>query len=218
MVCSDSSPPFTSTICRKIISKLFARKSACSLRKTFCSARAAISIRPICASLSSATAPKSNRKPRSSAKSASTTRRERNLRSSAVQSLNRRWQNFLALALFFCAAILFCFAAANAASKKQLPARPFDLNTATLKQLEGLPGVGPVTAHAILNFREKNGPFKSVNDLLVIPRISKKKLDKIRPYVFVKPPSAAKSPAAPAKNTAPPKTQTVRLSPELQLP
>ena len=90
---------------------------------------------------------------------------------------------------------------ALARTKKQLPARPFDLNTATLKQLEELPGVGPVTAHAILNFREKSGPFKSVNDLLVIPRISKKRLDKIRPYVFVRPP--AKSNASPARAPAP---------------
>lgn len=135
--------------------------------------------------------------------------------------------NFVALTLFFCTAIPFLFSTALAKSKKQLPARPFDLNAATLKQLEELPGVGPVTAHAILNFREKSGPFKSVNDLLVIPRISKKKLDKIRPYVFVKPPAKstaspaappAKSSAAPAKKSAPQKNQTVRLSSELQLP
>lgn len=87
--------------------------------------------------------------------------------------------------------------AALARTKKQLPAHPFDLNTATLKQLEELPGVGPVTAHAILDFRERSGSFKSVNDLLVIPRISKTKLEKIRPYVFVKPIPTAKKPAAP---------------------
>ena len=102
-------------------------------------------------------------------------------------------------------------------NKKELPARPFDLNTATLKQLEELPGVGAVTAHAILNCREKSGPFKSVNDLLVIPRISKKKLDKIRPYVFVKP-NAAKSSAAPAKKSAPQENRTARLNLERQLP
>jgi len=111
--------------------------------------------------------------------------------------------------------LLPCFTFAK--SKKELPARPFDLNTATLKQLEELPGVGRVTAHSILDFREKSGPFKSVNDLLVIPRISKKKLDKIRPYVFVKP-NAAKSSAAPAKKSAPQKNQAVRLSLERQLP
>lgn len=101
----------------------------------------------------------------------------------------------------FLTVLLISPALASARTKKKLPAHPFDLNTATLKQLEELPGVGPVTAHEILNFREKSGPFKSVNDLLVIPRISKKKLDKIRPFVFVKPP--AKSSASPAKAPAP---------------
>ena len=105
------------------------------------------------------------------------------------------------ICISFFAALLIFAALASARTRKKLPAHPFDLNTATLKQLEELPGVGPVTAHEILNFREKSGPFKSVNDLLVIPRISKKRLDKIRPYVFVKPP--AKSSGSPAKAPAP---------------
>lgn len=136
--------------------------------------------------------------------------------------------NFVALTLFFCTAILFSFSTALAKTKKNLPARPFDLNTATLKQLEELPGVGPVTAHAILNFREKSGPFKSVNDLLVIPRISKKRLEKIRPYVFVKPPAKSASPAkssapatkkpasAPIKQSAPLNNQVPQLHPATQ--
>ncbi|MGH9744023.1 MAG: ComEA family DNA-binding protein [Candidatus Acidiferrum sp.] len=82
-----------------------------------------------------------------------------------------------------------------AGAKKKLPAHPIDLNTATISQLEELPGVGPVTAQKILDFREKSGPFRSVNDLLAVPRISKNKLAKIRPYVFVKPPAPAKKPS-----------------------
>lgn len=75
------------------------------------------------------------------------------------------------------------------AAKKKLPAHPIDLNTATLQQLEELPGVGPVTAQKILDFRKKSGAFKSVNDLLAVPRISKSKFAKIKPYVYVKPPA-----------------------------
>ncbi|MFZ0924550.1 MAG: helix-hairpin-helix domain-containing protein [Candidatus Acidiferrales bacterium] len=82
----------------------------------------------------------------------------------------------------------------TAAPKKKLPAHPIDLNTATLQQLEELPGVGPVTAQKILDFRTKSGPFKSVTDLLAVPRISKNKFAKIRPYVMVKPPPTAKTP------------------------
>ena len=90
--------------------------------------------------------------------------------------------------LLFC--VVFVATLAFAAAKKKLPAHPIDLNTATLQQLEELPGVGPVTAQKILDFRAKSGPFKSVNDLLAVPRISKNKLAKIKPYVYVKPPAA----------------------------
>jgi len=123
------------------------------------------------------------------------TLREPNLPESKLSRLRNHHNSLPAFVLVFAAAFLIC--ALPAAAKKKLPARPFDLNTATLKQLEELPGVGPVTAHAILDFRERSGPFKSVNDLLVIPRISKKKLEKIRPYVFVRPEAPAKKPAAP---------------------
>ncbi len=96
-------------------------------------------------------------------------------------------------ALCCCAALLLAGSLA-AAPKKKLPAHPIDLNTATLQQLEELPGVGPVTAQKIIDFRTKSGPFKSATDLLAVPRISKNKFAKIRPYVVVKPPPPAKKP------------------------
>ncbi|MGH9717799.1 MAG: ComEA family DNA-binding protein [Candidatus Acidiferrales bacterium] len=91
--------------------------------------------------------------------------------------------------MFFCVAVLSlaCAAQSVARTKKHPPAKPIDLNTATLNQLEELPGVGPVTAKSILDFRVKSGPFKRVEDLLSVHRISEKKLDKLRPYVTVGP-------------------------------
>ncbi|MGB6876346.1 MAG: helix-hairpin-helix domain-containing protein [Candidatus Acidiferrales bacterium] len=96
-------------------------------------------------------------------------------------------------ALCACAALLLVFPLA-AAPKKKLPSHPIDLNTATLAQLEELPGVGPVTAQKILDFRAKSGPFKSIDDLLAVPRISKNRFAKIKPYVYVKPPAAKPKP------------------------
>jgi competence protein ComEA len=78
--------------------------------------------------------------------------------------------------------------AASLSFAKQPPAKPLDLNTATAEQLQELPGIGPNTAAAIVAFREKSGPFRRVEDLLAIHGISKKKLEAIRPYVFIAPP------------------------------
>jgi competence protein ComEA len=65
------------------------------------------------------------------------------------------------------------------------PAAPVDLNTATPDQLETLPGIGPATAQAIVDQRERNGPFQSVDDLLDVRGIGPAKLDAIRDLVRV---------------------------------
>jgi comEA protein len=83
--------------------------------------------------------------------------------------------------------VLVLLAHAVAAQKKP-PAHPVDLNTATIEQLEELPGIGPTTAKAIIQFREKSGPLKRVEDLLAVHGISKSRLEKLRPYVTVTPP------------------------------
>jgi competence ComEA-like helix-hairpin-helix protein len=72
-----------------------------------------------------------------------------------------------------------------ASAKKKPPAHPINLNTATFKQLQELPGVGPTTANAIIQFRDKSGPFKRPEDLLAIHGISQAKFEKVRPYVKV---------------------------------
>jgi competence protein ComEA len=65
------------------------------------------------------------------------------------------------------------------------PAAPVDINSASLDQLETLPGIGPATAQAIVDQRQRNGPFRSVDDLLDIRGIGPAKLDAIRDLVRV---------------------------------
>jgi competence protein ComEA len=77
---------------------------------------------------------------------------------------------------------------AATAQKKQPPAHPLDLNAANVKELEQVPGIGPKTAQAIVDFRHKSGAFRRVEDLLAIRGISQRKLDKMRPYLKVVPP------------------------------
>ncbi|MET0952181.1 MAG: ComEA family DNA-binding protein [Aeromicrobium sp.] len=60
-----------------------------------------------------------------------------------------------------------------------------NLNTATLEQLDTLPGVGPVTAQAILAWREDDGPFTSVDDLLDVKGIGDATLAELRDLVVV---------------------------------
>jgi competence ComEA-like helix-hairpin-helix protein len=90
------------------------------------------------------------------------------------------------------------------------PAKPFDLNTATFDQFHSLPGVGPVTAQRILDYRKKSGPFQRVEDLLAVRGISAARLEKIRPYVMVKTPAPAATPP-PVKKPTPPKEELEEL-------
>jgi competence protein ComEA len=90
-----------------------------------------------------------------------------------------------AAALVAALIIILC-APLAAYGKKHPPASPIDLNSATLEELQQLPGVGPSTAQAIVTFREKSGAFKRVEDLLAVHGISQAKFQSIRPYVVVK--------------------------------
>jgi competence protein ComEA len=63
------------------------------------------------------------------------------------------------------------------------PGAVVDLNTATLEQLDTLPGVGPVTAQAILSWREEHGSFASVDDLLDVKGIGEATLAELRDLV-----------------------------------
>jgi competence protein ComEA len=60
------------------------------------------------------------------------------------------------------------------------PQGPVHLNTATLEQLDALPGVGPVTAQKILDYRQKHGAFSSLDDLDAIPGIGPARLEQLR--------------------------------------
>ena len=65
---------------------------------------------------------------------------------------------------------------------------PLDLNTATTKQLEALPGIGEHLARSIIASRNaRGGHFKSVDELLKIDGMGEKTLEKIRPFVYVSP-------------------------------
>jgi competence protein ComEA len=62
---------------------------------------------------------------------------------------------------------------------------PVNLNTATQAQLESLPGIGAKAAQRILEYRQKNGGFKKIEDLMNVKGIGEKSFLKLKPLISV---------------------------------
>jgi len=68
---------------------------------------------------------------------------------------------------------------------EELAHRPLDINTATRVELESLPGIGPVLAQRIIDYRERHGPFASVEAIDNVPGIGPKRLEAMREHITV---------------------------------
>lgn len=68
---------------------------------------------------------------------------------------------------------------------KQPPPQRVNINTAAVEQLQRLPGIGPGRAAQIVRLREKNGPFRSVEELRALPRLSEKQFQELKKHVTV---------------------------------
>ncbi|MCD6578775.1 helix-hairpin-helix domain-containing protein [bacterium] len=60
-----------------------------------------------------------------------------------------------------------------------------NINTASSKELETLPRVGPKTAQNIINYRNENGAFKTIHDITNVPRIGEKTFQNLKPHIMV---------------------------------
>lgn len=102
---------------------------------------------------------------------------------------------FAALMIAFAAACLVAPAAAGPiqekpADAKAAPAQVVNLNTAPADQLERLPGVGPKTAARIIEYRQKNGGFKKVEELMNVRGIGEKAFLKMKGQLTITAPKA----------------------------
>src|SRR5213594_3483235 len=107
------------------------------------------------------------------------------------------------LRVLLCFPLLLFLPASLSANKKKPPTKPVNINTATSEELQQVPGIGPATAQKILQMRKSYGAFKSVDDLLAIRGLGPKRLEKMRRYLTVGKPAAAKPVPLPAKFTPP---------------
>lgn len=69
--------------------------------------------------------------------------------------------------------------------KKTGPASPININTASLEELESLPGIGPTRAQAIIDYRQQNGNFGSIEDIEKVKGIKEGEFSKIKDMIKV---------------------------------
>jgi len=73
---------------------------------------------------------------------------------------------------------------------KPSPSGPVNINTASVADLEGLPGIGAKTASRIVEYRQKNGPFKKIEELMNVQGIGEKNFLKLKAQISVGAPKA----------------------------
>lgn len=78
-----------------------------------------------------------------------------------------------------------------APEKPAVASSQINLNTASQAQLETLPGVGAATAKRIIEYRQKSGSFKKIEELMNVKGIGEKAFLKLKPYITVTAPAGA---------------------------
>lgn len=88
-------------------------------------------------------------------------------------------QRFLPIALV----VITVFAGIGAAEASQPAAGVVNINNASSEQLQLLPRVGPALAERIIEFREANGPFRAVDEIVAVKGIGESSFEKLEPFI-----------------------------------
>jgi len=73
--------------------------------------------------------------------------------------------------------------AASKAAAKPPSTAPVNINTASAAEFDGLPGIGATMAARIVEYRQKNGPFKKIEDLMNVRGLGEKNFLKLKPQL-----------------------------------
>ncbi len=82
-----------------------------------------------------------------------------------------------------CLVIAIVLSAAAGAADDQQPNGVVNINNASAEELQLLPRVGPALAGRIIEFREANGPFRSVDEIIAVKGIGERSFEKLKPYI-----------------------------------
>ncbi len=91
----------------------------------------------------------------------------------------------VAWALILCLGLLLTPVAALAQKGKAVSTEKVNLNTATLEQLQTLPGIGPAMAKRVIEYRSKVGKFTKIEEIINVKGIGEKKFQKIKDRLVV---------------------------------
>ncbi|MFL6194191.1 MAG: ComEA family DNA-binding protein [Thermoanaerobaculia bacterium] len=94
-----------------------------------------------------------------------------------MRSIHRTLAGLLALA------VLLTALPALAAEAKEGGGKKVNINSADASQLANLPRVGPSVAGRIIEYRKQNGPFKKLEDLMLVQGIGEKTFQMLKPYL-----------------------------------
>lgn len=97
---------------------------------------------------------------------------------------------------------VLCLVAVGLPRVSTAQSKAVNINTGSIEQLSLLPRVGPVVAQRIVDFREKNGRFKSLEDLMLVPGVGEKTFELIRPHITLSGETTLTEKIKPAKSAA----------------